>query len=354
MSDTPDKKDINPDDKAKKMRSPAFRSGANEASVSKQSPGTDKSKDDEIFETSPTNMRRPSINRPKTPLEEESLLPDEPEDWEDELGEGSDDELDESSDEEKLVASGSRLKAIWNSRAFSRVLIGLSLIFFALGIYYLVKPIIVHKNQDRIADDLLEKLKELDPDSTEEVTIEVNVKDIHLPGSYSDEYDYILPPGEKPPEETGEKPQKTPSVVTIRTDSIMRIPRIGLEIAVAPNVSASSLWVLPGHYPTSPQPGSIGVTSYFGHRMYGKGRHFNRLNEVGPGDSIQIQRQGMLYNYVIDTSDIVEPTELGKYVYERTSEARILLVTCHPIQTTGIPKYRIVVRGHLESTEPVQ
>ncbi len=354
MSDTPHKKAVDPADKPRGMRTPAFRSGNNEDSVSDQIPGREKNVTGKAPAASTSGMRKPSLNKGNTVPLKEPELPDEPGDWEDELGDGLGEDPDEPSDEEEVVASGGRLKAIWNSKAFSRVLIGLSLVFFALGIYFFVKPMIVHKNQDRIADDLLERLKEQVPGSTEEVTVEVNIKDIHLPGSYSDEYDYILPPGEKPPEETGQKPTKTPSVVTIRTDSIMRIPRIGLEIAVAPNVNASSLWVLPGHYPTSPQPGTIGVTSYFGHRMYGKGRHFNRLNEVGPGDSIQIQRQGMLYNYVIDTSDIIEPVDLGKYVYERTDEARILLVTCHPIQTTGIPKYRIVVRGHLESTEPVQ
>lgn len=265
---------------------------------------------------------------------------------------------EESSKEADLAPSfTAKLKAIWNSRLFSNILVALSVIFFALGAYFFIKPMVIHKNQDRIAQDLLDRLKEQEPGSTDEISVDVDIKDIHLPGSDGDEYDYFLPdrptkPSLTLPEATETAP-KAPSVVTITTDSIMRIPKINLEIAVAPDVNAASLWVLPGHYPSSPQPGENGVTSYFGHRMYGKGRHFNRLNEVGPGDTIHIQRKGYLYTYVIESSDIIEPSELGKYVYETSYEPRILLVTCHPIQTTGVPKYRIVVRGVLESAEPL-
>lgn len=251
---------------------------------------------------------------------------------------------------------GGSFQSFWRSRTLSRILVGLSVLFFALGIYFLVKPMIIHRNQDKIAQELLDRLKAQDPASTEDILIEVDVKDINLPGSYSDEYDYVYPPKASRPTGTSQPtqpPSKPPSVVTIRTDSIMRIPRIGLEIAVASDVTASSLWVLPGHYPSSPQPGEIGVSAYFGHRMYGKGRHFNRLNEVEAGDRIQVQKKGTLYNFVIESSDIIEPEDLGKYVFESADRPRILLVTCHPIQTTGIPKYRIVVRGYLESTESV-
>lgn len=268
------------------------------------------------------------------------------------LEELEEEELEEETEEERKEAG--LFKRIWNSRAFSGALIFLSVVFLALGIYFFVKPMIIHRNQDKIAQELLDRLKQQATNSTEEISIDVPAGDINLPGSYSDEYDYIYPPGvTHDPEATDPVQPDNPTIVTIRTDAIMRIPKINLEIAVAPDVNASSLWVLPGHYPSSPQPGSPGVAAYFGHRMYGKGRHFNRLNEVNPGDKIQVQRKGMLYTYVVETSDIIEPSALGRYVYESSPESRILLVTCHPIQTTGIPKYRIVIRGALESAVPV-
>lgn len=317
----------------------------------------DRSEEEEkdIFEDIPAKGMRSPVFRMKDLEADATGLPEEEPEAQVSLAEAEpqlpDDEDDEIEEEEKEAVS--QLKRFWRSKTMSRILIGLSLLFFALGIYFFVKPMIIHRNQDKIAQELLDRLKDQSPDSTEEITIDVDVKDINLPGSYRDEYDYILPPhASRPPiPQESTSPSKPPSVVTIRTDSIMRIPKINLEIAVAPDVTASSLWVLPGHYPSSPQPGDIGVAAYFGHRMYGRGRHFNRLNEVVPGDKIQVQRKGVIYNFVVESSDIIEPADLGKYVFESADKARILLVTCHPIQTTGIPQYRIVVRGYLENTE---
>ena len=263
-------------------------------------------------------------------------------------------EIDAEEPEEVPEKTG-KLKTLWNSRAFSNTLVVLAVIFFILGAYFFIKPMIIHRNQDKIAQDLLDRLKEQEPGSTDEISVDVDIKDINPPGGYVNDYDYFTPTKTKPPlaEPTEAPATKPPTVVTIKTDSIMRIPKINLEIAIAPDVNAASLWVLPGHSPPSPQPGDTGVAAYFGHRMYGKGRHFNRLNEVAPGDKIEIQRKGYLYTYVVESSDIIEPPELGKYVYETSYRPRILLVTCHPIQTTGVPKYRMVVRGVLESAEPI-
>ncbi len=244
------------------------------------------------------------------------------------------------------------------NRVVSYVLTFLAVVCFGLGIYFLVLPSIVHKNQDSAASELLEKLKEQENRGGEgEVEITVKVVDVNAPGSFSANYDVILRPGEtmdpNEPTYTEEKIDRD-AVVTIKTDTIMRIDKIGLEIAVAPNVRSSSLWVLPGHYPSSVKPGQKGVAAYFGHRMYGKGRHFNRLNEVEKGDIIEVQRKGKIYTYKVDANKIIDPIDLGQYVFEETNKAKIVLVTCHPIQTTGVPKYRIVVQGHLTNVRNVK
>ncbi len=243
------------------------------------------------------------------------------------------------------------------NRTISRILTLLAVLCFALGFYFLILPSIVHKNQDNAAQELLDKLKKQE-EAGETGVVEITVKagDVNAPGSFSPEYDVILRPGETlspdSPAFTEEKIDRD-AVIKIKTDTIMRIPKIDLEIAVAPNVRSSSLWVLPGHYPSSAKPGQKGVAAYFGHRMYGKGRHFNRLNEVEKGDIIEVQRKGKIYTYLVDAQKIIEPIDLGQYVLEKTSKAKILLVTCHPIQTTGVPKYRIVVQGHLTDVKDV-
>ncbi|NLA72118.1 MAG: sortase [Clostridiaceae bacterium] len=334
------------DERVNHMRAPSMRSHT--------------SGDADLHTTDPL-QQKPSRNA----IREISLELDSPGDTESVSGESElrnreDVSLDQETDvrlSQMGNHKGKKRDAEKKSRVLSSFLLVLAFACLALGIYLLVKPAIVHKNQDKIADNLLEQLNQLAPSSTEEVSIEVNVDDINLPGSYSDEYDYILPPGVTIGETVDVKPTvntpKPGTIITIRSDSIMRISKINLEIAVAPDINASSLWVLPGHYPSSVQPGEVGINAYFGHRMYGKGRHFNRLDEVTPGDTIKIQRKGMLYTYVVDSSDIIEPSELGRFIYERTDEPRIVLVTCHPKQMTGVPKYRIVVRGHLESAQPI-
>ena len=109
------------------------------------------------------------------------------------LEELEEEELEEETEEERKEAG--LFKRIWNSRAFSGALIFLSVVFLALGIYFFVKPMIIHRNQDKIAQELLDRLKQQATNSTEEISIDVPAGDINLPGSYSDEYDYIYPPG---------------------------------------------------------------------------------------------------------------------------------------------------------------
>lgn len=233
------------------------------------------------------------------------------------------------------------------------ILTGLAILCFALGAYFLIYPEIIHKNQDDAAQELLNQLK----NNLEEAEITIKAGDVNPPGNFNPGYDVLVRPGEIPDPDRPTVPEEElnpDEVITIKTDTMMRIPKIDLEIAVAPNVRSTSLWVLPGHYPSSVQPGQRGVAAYFGHRMYGKGRHFNRLDEVGQGDTIEIQRKGKIYTYTVDAQHIIDPINLGTYVFEETSKAKIVLVTCHPIQTTGTPKYRIVIQGHLTNTRDAE
>lgn len=258
-------------------------------------------------------------------------------------------------DEEEEPAPAGRLKRIWRSRNFSRILVGLSIICFAVGLYFFIKPTIIHKNQEKVGRDILEMLEVRPPEETGEVTIEVNVKDVYMPGSYDDSFDVILPPGvtgDVTVETTAPVTSSKPKTVTITSDTVMKIPSINFESAIAPDVKESTLWVLPGHFPPSAQPGEVGVAAYFGHRMIKRGLHFNRLNEVSVGDRIQIKRLGQTYDFIVDYYKIVEPSEVGSYVYEETDTSRILLVTCDPIIAPRSTKKRILVGGYLEGGVP--
>ncbi len=265
-----------------------------------------------------------------------------------------DDPSDNDNDDEKTVPVG-KFKKIWNSRAFARVLLGLSIVFFAVGIYFFVKPAIVYKNQEKVGKEILDLLVNREPEDTGVVTIEVNVDDVYIPGSYDDSFDVILPPGVTGDVTVQTNPSATtqrPRTIVIQSDTVMKISSINYESAIAPDVKESTLWVLPGHFPPSAQPGEVGVAAYFGHRMIKRGLHFNRLNEVKVGDTIQIKRLGDTYNFIVDDYRIVEPSEVGQYVYERTDTSRILLVTCDPVIAPRSTKKRILVGGYLEGEIP--
>ncbi len=253
-------------------------------------------------------------------------------------------------EEENEPVPVGKLKSIWRSHAFARVLLGLSLVFFAVGIYFFVKPAIIHKNQEKAGKEILDLLENREPEETGEVTIEVNVDDVYIPGSYDDSFDIILPPGVtgNVTVNTNPAPTQKPRTIVIKSDTVMKIPSISYESAIAPDVKESTLWVLPGHFPPSAQPGEVGVAAYFGHRMIKRGLHFNRLNEVKVGDTIQIRRLGETYNFIVDYYRIVEPSAVGQYVYEETDTSRILLVTCDPVIGPRSTKKRILVGGYLE------
>ncbi|MFA5586724.1 MAG: sortase [Saccharofermentanales bacterium] len=244
----------------------------------------------------------------------------------------------------------SKWKTFYLSPLVTRILLGLSVLFLLVGIYLFVKPALIHKNQQKAGQDILDLLANQEPGETGDVSITVNVKDVYSAGSFDDGYDVILPPGVTgettlPTQPSGERPK----TVVIKADSIMRIPSIDFESAIAPDVKEATLWVLPGHFPPSVKPGEVGVAAYFGHRMIKRGLHFNRLNEVKVGDRIQVQRQGVTYNFVVDYYKIVVPADVGKYVYEETDQSRILLVTCDPVIGPRSTKKRILVGGYLEN-----
>lgn len=261
---------------------------------------------------------------------------------------------DGEEDREDQAAPVGKFKTVLKSRALSRILLGLSLVFFVAGIYFFVKPAIIHKNQEKVGKELLNLLENREPGNTGEVTLEVRVKDVYMPGSYDDGFDLILPPGATEPAAPETRPGSgtRPSTIVIKSDTVMIIPSINFESAMAPDVRESTLWVLPGHFPPSAQPGELGVAAYFGHRMIKKGLHFNRLNEIKVGDRIVIKRLGETYHYIVDDYRIVEPSEVGKYVYESTDTSRILLVTCDPVIAPRSTKQRILVGAYLEGGLP--
>jgi LPXTG-site transpeptidase (sortase) family protein len=129
----------------------------------------------------------------------------------------------------------------------------------------------------------------------------------------------------------------------------IRIPGINLVMPLANNTDAYSLRVAIGHYPASALPDEIGTGVYFGHRMASNGRYFNKLGQVSVGSDIYIDYQGKRYTYRVDQNYIIPVEDLASIVFlQNTSSQRILLVTCHPLNSPpGQSPERILVEGYL-------
>lgn len=95
-------------------------------------------------------------------------------------------------------------------------------------------------------------------------------------------------------------------------------------------------WRLP--FTSTPDKG--GNTVIAGHRFSYTGPRgvFYYLNKLAPGDKIGLWYQGTLYQYSVESTRTVPPTEIS--VQEPTSDERLTLYTCTPLWN---PTNRLVV-----------
>jgi sortase A len=128
--------------------------------------------------------------------------------------------------------------------------------------------------------------------------------------------------------------------------AIIRIPKIGAEHAVVEGVTLADLRKGPGHYPGTPLPGEAGNAAVAGHRTT-YGAPFNRLDELAPGDPIEITTVRGSYTYKVSESKVVLPSQVE--VLAPTPDARLTLTTCNPKYSA---KQRLVVVAALAPGQP--
>lgn len=144
----------------------------------------------------------------------------------------------------------------------------------------------------------------------------------------------------------------TPAPAEGEPVGVIQIPKIGLERVIVQGVSKKDLKKGPGHYPGTPLPGQAGNSGIAGHRTT-YGAPFNRIDELAPGDEINITTpQGRFLYKVIKAPDsdaapyIVKPTDVT--VLDDKGDNRITLTACHPEYSA---RQRIIVNAVL-SEEP--
>jgi sortase A len=151
----------------------------------------------------------------------------------------------------------------------------------------------------------------------------------------------VKPPTSGPTTTTVPLPTPTGEAV-----AIVRIPKIGAEHAVVEGVSLGDLRKGPGHYPETPLPGEAGNAAIAGHRTT-YGAPFNRLDELSPGDKIEVTTARGAFTYQVQGTTVVKPSQVE--VLAPTPDARLTLTTCNPKYSA---KQRLVVVATLAPGQP--
>lgn len=112
--------------------------------------------------------------------------------------------------------------------------------------------------------------------------------------------------------------------------AIIRIPTISRLVdgwTVVEGVTRADLRNGAGHMPTTPLPGQPGNAVISGHRTT-YGAPFHELDELAPGDLIEVETALGVHVYAVRESTVVRPTEL--WVVGERPGAWLTLTTCHP------------------------
>lgn len=119
------------------------------------------------------------------------------------------------------------------------------------------------------------------------------------------------------------------------------IPRIGLDVVMIEGTGTADLREGPGHWPETPLPGMGGNFVVSGHRTT-YGAPFFKLNQLKPGDEIQVLLPFAAFVYKVTRTIIVLPTET-EVVAQRGIE-ELSLTTCDPIYSA---RRRLIVQAEL-------
>jgi sortase A len=124
------------------------------------------------------------------------------------------------------------------------------------------------------------------------------------------------------------------------------MPRIGVSDVFVQGTEAGDLRKGPGHYPDTPLPGEHGTVAIAGHRTT-YGAPFRRIDELEPGDRIELRMPYGVFTYRVERTRIVPPTETS--VTDRVDHDRLILSACHPLYSAA---KRIVVFARLDASVP--
>jgi LPXTG-site transpeptidase (sortase) family protein len=119
----------------------------------------------------------------------------------------------------------------------------------------------------------------------------------------------------------------------------LEIPRLGLSVMVFQGIEERALIAGAGHVPGTPPPGGDGNVVIAAHRD----TYFRKLAGILPGDRIRVVTLRGTYEYVVDSSETVDPRDTQ--VMESRDRNELTLITCYPFYFVGNAPKRFIVHA---------
>jgi sortase A len=152
-------------------------------------------------------------------------------------------------------------------------------------------------------------------------------------------------PGEDPPDYRLWSPQRIRGYEeslqekSLAPLAVLRIPKIGLEVAVLDGTDDITLNRAVGRIEGTARPGEHGNLGIAGHRD----GFFRGLKDIGCGDTMELETLSGKEIYRVDDIWIVNPEDIQ--VLDPTPEAALTLVACYPFYFVGSAPKRYIVRA---------
>jgi sortase A len=123
----------------------------------------------------------------------------------------------------------------------------------------------------------------------------------------------------------------------------LEVHRIGISVMVLQGIADDTLIVGAGHVPGTPLPGADGNVAIAAHRD----TVFRKLEGITVGDSIQFVSVRGTYEYVVDSTETVDPEDTQ--VMESRARPELTLITCYPFYFVGAAPKRFIVHAQPSS-----
>jgi sortase A len=233
----------------------------------------------------------------------------------------------------------------WVVGTAGKVLIAVGILLFGFVAYQLWGTGIEYRqSQDALADDFAELLANTTTAPSTTVTT-VTTAPPTTAGPTTTIPETTVPP-------TTAAPAPVPEFAAGDVMALLQIPSIGVETYVVSGVQPTDLKQGPGHYPDTPMPGQLGNSAIAGHRTT-YGQPFYRLDELKPGDQIELTTVQGHFVYAVTGSEVVSPSQSDVISTTDPNIAMLTLTTCTPRYTA---KQRLIVFADLDvaASSPAQ